>query len=208
MNLATVALVHGPDGEGVEEYDPSWFVEGFFCSGVLIAPDVALTAAHCVDACGRLDLCDSFGCDPCEPTPVEAEGLFVLAGARDIDDIWDAEAVAVREVIIHPEYLPSVFWPLQLGTCEEVEPGSFVCTGAGLGPIADIAVLRLSSSVTRFPPIALSEPSLASTATEGLMQGYGRLRPPGGDTIPSEPISAPSCTRPATPSSRSHHSKS
>lgn len=71
-------------------HDPGW--DSPFCTGTLIAPDVVLTAAHCLDVSGWGDF---------ETLP--PEDLVIYVGDDPSRD-FDAHAWEVVETLIHPDY--------------------------------------------------------------------------------------------------------
>ncbi|MFT6159946.1 MAG: MYXO-CTERM domain-containing protein [Myxococcota bacterium] len=58
---------------------------GFACTGVLIAPDVVLTAGHC-----------------------QADLSYVVIGSLDPSNDTEAETAVVREVFVYPDYLDTL----------------------------------------------------------------------------------------------------
>ncbi|MGB5268705.1 MAG: trypsin-like serine protease [Polyangiales bacterium] len=90
----TVALLFAPDAAGPADLPRRTLWNQFRCSAVLIAPTVAVTAAHCVTP---------------DPPPIgavhPADSLYVAAGVRTLDDVWRAEVTGVRELIVHEQFL-------------------------------------------------------------------------------------------------------
>ncbi|MBW2733329.1 MAG: trypsin-like serine protease [Deltaproteobacteria bacterium] len=173
--LATVALV--PDEE-TNPPTPASLADRFLCSGVLIAPTVVLTAAHCVDACKDAPLCESASgslpCEPCSAKPQPTDTIYVAAGLRTIDDVWRAEVVPVRKIVMHEAYESHFYWTRLTGDCEQRPDRQWVCAEPGLGlDIHDIALLILKAPITTLAPMALVRNQDFPEGTTGLAQGYG-----------------------------------
>ena len=180
----TVALLFAPEAEGPDDLPRSTLWTHFRCSAVLIAPTVAVTAAHCLDVCGYAPCGfgedDTSGCYVCEPEPLPAGSLYIAAGLRTLDDVWAAEITAVRELVAHEDYLPSDRWILDSGTCEPRGEGEFVCERPGLATdLHDIALLLLEAPVTVLNPVRILPGSDDLVGAAGTAQGYGLRAPPG-----------------------------
>jgi len=180
-------LLLGSEGDP-EQLGPDTMLDYLRCSGVLIAPSVVITAAHCVDACEDLPLCEDgvggrYRCEPCIATARPSHTVFVVAGVRSLDDVWNAELAPVREVHLHEEFRSYPDWWVDLGTCNEE---SF-CTEPGLGTdVHDIAVLLLDAPVAEVGPVALLPTTDIPEHTVGIAQGYGQRLPEGSDSLLSQ----------------------
>lgn len=180
-------LLLGSEGDP-EQMGPDTMLDYLRCSGVLIAPSVVITAAHCVDACQDLPLCEDeaggrYRCEPCVATTRPSHTVFVVAGVRSLDDVWDAELVPVREVHLHEEFRSYPEWWVDLGSCNE----EWLCTEPGLGTdIHDIAVLLLDAPVTAVGPVPLFPTTDIPEHTVGIAQGYGQRLPEGSDSLLSQ----------------------
>jgi MYXO-CTERM domain-containing protein len=178
----TVALLFAPDAEGPDDLPRRTLWTHFQCSAVLIAPRVAVTAAHCAEVCGYrqcgFDEGDTSRCYVCEPDPLPAGSLYIAAGLSTLDDVWMAELKAVRELVVHEGYLPSNQWFRDSGACEPRGEDEFVCEMPGLATdLHDIALLLLEAPVTLLNPVRLLRDSDDLAGGLGTAQGYG-LRAP------------------------------
>jgi hypothetical protein len=140
---ATVALV-GRDGYN-------------FCSGTLVAPDVVVTAAHCLYTPGRYE---EFG-------PLEtADNVFVAAGVMDALDASGGDVYSVRLLAAHSAF--------PAGDPESPDP---------LIDEMDIGVLVLSEPVRDVTPVPVLHPSeLDAVLVPGRMMGaagFGTTDPRG-----------------------------
>lgn len=180
----TVALLFAPEAETPDDLRRSTLWSHFRCSAVLIAPTVAVTAAHCIEVCGYrqcgLEGDDPFRCYVCEPELLPANSLYVAAGVRTLDDVWTTEITAVRELVTHEGYLPSDRWIFDSGTCEPRGEDGVVCEKPGLATdLHDIALLLLEAPVTVLNPARILPDSGDLVGARGTAQGYG-LRAPLG----------------------------
>lgn len=93
--------------------NPDWFggdpLVNQICGGTLVAPDVVLTAGHCVDT----DM-------PGELLPVYG----ILAGTEDIGDATTEDLILVRSVAMHPGYWTDAGDDLALAVLAEPVPGA------------------------------------------------------------------------------------
>lgn len=178
----TVALLFAPEAEGPDDLPRRTLWTHFRCSAVLIAPTVAVTAAHCAEICGYapcgLGEDDTSRCYVCAPEPLPAGSLYIAAGLRTLDDVWATEINAVRELVVHEDYLSSDRWVLDSGACEPRNEDEFVCEKPGLATdLHDIALLLLEDPVTVLNPVRFRPGGDDLVGTLGTAQGYG-LRAP------------------------------
>ena len=184
----TVAVALLREEQAEEGFAPESLFSGAWCSGVLIAPNVVLTAGHCVEQCFR-DTCTDFNgaqydCYKCSTELIPADRVYIAAGSRTLDDLWHAEVVPVRELFVPEQYRLSAYWNLDLGQCEQLEPNQSGCEEAGLSPdIHDIAVLRLDAPITVLRPVRLLPSTDDLAGSEGLAIGYGDRTTPGSDEL-------------------------
>ena len=129
------------------------------CTGVLIAPTVVVTAAHCTvlqDSSTGEVIAD-----------LEPEDLSVVAGALTSADVRVDQIFEIRKIVTHPQFT---------GTIGEPSP-------EGLGNAHDIALLLLARPVialqpTAIPSLGMVDAVLAGRPTLTIM-GYGATDPSG-----------------------------
>lgn len=187
----TLALLLLDEEAGSERPTPSSILNSLSCSGVLVAPSVVITAAHCVDACEDVDLCGDgtgavYRCEDCTAHPRDPSSLYVAAGLRTVDDAWRAELVRVREIIMHDGYRAWPDWDFDWGNCW-VDENTWDCAALLVDTaFHDIAILRLDAPITAVHPVGLLRPPNLDGATTGLAQGYGQTLPNGSDSLLSQ----------------------
>lgn len=134
--LATVALVDSSTGAQS-------------CTGTLVAPQVVVTAAHCIVEDGG--------------TVGDASSVQVVFGVLDTSEASDDQRVNVSQVIPHPEYLQ----------------GDQSVDETGLGKDNDIAIYILESPIDFATVPVLPPSMVDSAMTEGtnvIVTGYGTDR--------------------------------
>ena len=116
---------------------------------------MVVTAAHCVDAC---DVCgDSnegfYLCEPCEAHPRSTREIYVAAGFRTLDEVWQAEVVPVSDIFMHEAYRSFPDWNFDYSSCEVDDEGHLHCRGLALAAKPhDLAVLLLEAPVRGLAP--------------------------------------------------------
>lgn len=187
----TVAVALLSEEQAQEGFSPESLFSGAWCTGVLIAPTVVLTAGHCVEEC-FWDMCtdadgEPFDCYGCDPEPIRATRVYISAGARTLDETWSAEVVPVRELFVPEGYVHSPYWFLDVGLCEPVGFEVYQCEKPGLTPdLHDIAVLLLDAPVTSLSPVRILPKIDDLVGSEAQAIGYGDRISPGSDELLSQ----------------------
>jgi endonuclease G len=151
------------------------------CAGVLVAPDVVVTAGHCCGTAGS----------SLDPPPDH-----VLVGALRLSAPQDGETIAVTQAIAHPDHVNDLDVGVLLLATPSTRPPRALATGAAADAIADgapaiIAGWGLTSPTGTTGADVLKEASVTiveascTSANDGcrpaLMPG-GELRAGGGGT--------------------------
>ena len=154
-------------------------VQTFMCSSTLIAPDVVLIAAHCVDPFAL-----TFGFGELEDTEYvwSREADLSTYDGQSSGLAWPDDAVVVRETVMHPD------WDMQ-------------SLQVGLSLNYDIALIFLEEPVLDVPPALLPSPAEAATLALDLdvavvgwgqqehVSGWGAQPPPGTYMIKQQGMS-------------------
>lgn len=144
-------------------------VKTVVCTGTLIAPDVVLAAAHCLDA-SALTL--GFGTVDREEYSITLESdLTELAGQSQMTPVFPDDAIKATQTVVHENFSLEAFQSVN-------GPGNFY----------DIGLLFLASSVTKV------EPELVITAEEAAQMDVGdavEIAGWGQQTQTSGPFDAP-----------------
>lgn len=184
----TVAVALLSEEQAQEGFLPDALFSGQWCTGVLIAPTVVLTAGHCVEqcfwrTCGE-ELGEPYDCYLCDPDLRPVDRIFISAGSRTLDDMRSAEVVPVRELFVPVGYVPSADWFLDVGVCEPLGLDDYKCEKPGLtSNLHDIAVLLLDAPVTALNPVRILPRTDDLAGTEGLVIGYGLRAQVGSDEL-------------------------
>lgn len=186
----TVAIAFLDQDAARGGFEPRALYSGQWCSGVLIAPAVVLTAAHCLEQCDwrtcQVPDEEPYDCYWCDPEPWPAARIRVVAGARTLDDLWDAEVMPVQARFVPSEYVSSAqwAWTIEAGRCDTSDPERYLCEEPGLSPdIHDIAVLLLDAPLTAVDAVPVLANADAATGQTGIATGYGLRTERGSDEL-------------------------
>jgi hypothetical protein len=160
-------------GASIEVFGSVMDYQGFTCSSTLIAPDVVLIAAHCVDL-ELLNFSMTFGLGTMSDVEVVwSRGADQSAYNPQANPIaWPDDGVMVAEFVTHPDW-------------------DYTALGTGLRDNHDIALLFLSEAVLDVQPALLPSTSEAAAISTGLevavvgwgqqthVEGWGSLPPDG-----------------------------
>ncbi len=131
--------------------------EAIHCTGSLLAPDVVLTASHCIqlvdDQTNQLE------------RTLGPDDLVVVAGALHVEESEEDQYFDIEEVLFHDSF-PAM--------AENNDPD-------GLGQDFDIALLLLTEPVETLPTVPILPPSrvdeVLTAGTSVIIAGYGGQGP-------------------------------